>query len=389
MRLILLLLLVAGPALAQGDRLTTFVDCPGFVPGCDIDFFQTEIGFAQFVRDPADAAIYVLIVDEDTGGGGERFTLFFEGRSPDLEGRVDTLVTSSPPAASDDDQRRALLGRLSLGLAGYASRTDLADRLTIAYDAPTGAEAEAALEDEVQDPWNSWVFRISGSGFFQGQSRSQSSNLFGSVSAERVTEALKVSIRPRASYNRSDFELTDGETFTSDNANYGLNSQIVFSLTDHWSAGGRADLSRNTFSNYDFQAVSTAAVEYNVYPYDQATQRQVRLFYRPGVEFAAYQDTTILLETSEFLPRHSGGVAAEFNPAVGLRRRVRVGLAVPLAAGPLQRRHRRRRRSPRLPRALAPARRSVQLHPGPDQPARHPCRRRPNPDQRPGACDQL
>ena len=308
-------LAVAQPAGGSARPLTTFVDCPGFVPGCDIDFFQTEVGFARFVRDPADAAVYVLIVDEDTGGGGERYTLLFEGRRGPAAGRRDTLVTATPPAASDDEQRRALLGRLALGLAGYASRTGLADRLTVAYAAPA---ADAPDDDaEAVDPWNAWVFRISGSGFFSGQSQSQQYNVFGSVSAERVTEALKVSIRPSASYNRSDFELSDGSTFTSDNAQYGLRSIVAFSLTDHWSAGGRARLERNTFSNYDLRAVPEAIVEYNLYPYAEATQRQLRFFYGAGVEAVAYQDTTVLLQTEEVLPQHSAGVAAEFTQPWG------------------------------------------------------------------------
>lgn len=313
------LALLAAPAvLAQSpDRpLTTAVDCPGYVPGCDIDFFQTEVGFARFVRDQADADVYVLIVDEDTGGGGERYTLFFEGRRGPVAGRRDTLVTTTPPAASDDEQRRALLGRLALGLAGFASRTALANRISVTYDAPdagaTGAEAE-----EADDPWNSWVFQIRGNGFFSGQSQSQQYNVFGSFSAERVTEDLKVSVRPTASYNRSDFELSDGSTFTSDNASYGLSSILVFSLSDHWSAGGTARLSRNTFSNYDFRAVPQAAVEYNLYPYAEATQRQVRFLYQAGVEVVAYQDTTVLLQTEEVLPRHGAGVAAEFTQPWG------------------------------------------------------------------------
>ncbi|MEM0962560.1 MAG: hypothetical protein AAGK21_08510 [Bacteroidota bacterium] len=306
------------PVSAQpSDLLNTFVDCQGFVPGCDIDFFQTEIGFARLVRDPADADVYVLIVDEDTGGGGERYTLLFEGRQGEIAGRRDTLVTTTPPAASDDDQRRALLSRLSLGLAGFAAQTAVADRISISYDAPSvDASADEAAQDVV-DPWNSWVFRINSNGFFNGQSQSQSYNLFGSLSARRVTDDLKVSIRPRASYNRSEFELSDGSTFVSDNANYGLNIQSVFSLSDHWSAGARTDVSRNTFSNYDLRAIAVGAVEYNLYPYSEATQRQLRFFYDAGAEFAAYQDTTVLLETQEIMPRHSTGVAAEFRQPWG------------------------------------------------------------------------
>ncbi len=321
MRFSLLLLLLLGPvASAQvGPRLTTFVDCPGYVPGCDLDFFQTEIGFARFVRDPTNADVYVLIVDQDTGGGGERYTLFFEGRRGPAASRRDTLVTSAPPAASDDDQRRALLGRLALGLAGFASRTPLADQLSISYAAPTGADTTAATEPS--DPWNSWVFRLNGSGFFQGESQSRRQNLYGSFSAQRVTDALKVSVRPRASYNRSEYDITDDfdgdgtvedSTFVSDNASYGLNAGLVVSLTDHWSAGLQGNASRETYSNYDFRARLGPAIEYNVFPYAESTRRQIRLFYSNGAEAAAYQDTTIFLKTDDLLWTHEAGVSAEF-----------------------------------------------------------------------------
>jgi len=307
-------LLFGASAMAQplGEGpLPTAVDCPGYVPGCDQDFFQTEIAFARFVRDQADAAVYVLVVRESTGGGGDRYTLFFEGRRGRLAGRRDTLVTSSPPGASDDDQRRALLGRLRIGLVGFAAETALGDRLTIGYTAPAAAAGEPAEEPEA-DPWNSWVFNINGNGYFSGQSQSNSLSLYGSVSARRVTEALKVSISPRASYNRSAFDLTDGETFVSDNASMGLNTAIVKSISAHWSAGGRVDLSRATYSNYDARLRAAPGVEYNVFPYAESTRRQIRVSYEAGVVASAYQDTTIFLKTEEVLPFHELGVATEF-----------------------------------------------------------------------------
>ena len=322
MRPLLLVALVAfaAPAAAAQtggtERLTTFLDCPGYVPGCDQDFFQTEIGFVRFVRDPADAAVYVLAVRESTGGGGDRFTLFFEGRTGAAAGRRDTLTATVPPAASDDAQRRALLSRLGLGLAGFAGRTGLADRLSVAYAAPSQevAEAEGAEPD---DPWNSWVFRLNGSGFFNGQAQSQSGNVFGSFSASRVTEAFKVSVRPRVGVNFSSFELSDGSTFETRNANYGLNTEAVWSLGPHWSAGARAELNRNTFSNIDGSVAAGPAIEYSLYPYAEATERQLTFSYSVGAEAIAYQDTTVLLETSEVLGQHRLGVSAEFTQPWG------------------------------------------------------------------------
>ena len=305
-------LLLSAPSAAQ-NPLTATVDCPGYVPGCDQDFFQTEIPFIRFVRDQADADVYVLIVDEDTGGGGERYTLIFEGRRRKVGSRRDTLVAGTPPGASDDDQRRALLSRLRIGLAGFAAQEGFGDRITVGYEAP----AETADEEPARDPWNSWVFRIQGSGFFNGQSRSQSANVFGSVQASRVTESLKVSVRPTVSYDRSAFELNDGSTFVSDNASYGLNARAVKSLTSHASAGLTASASRSTFSNYDLRVRAAPAVEYNLYPYSESTQRQLRLSYEAGAELAAYADTTIFLKTDEVLPYHQFGVAAEFKQPWG------------------------------------------------------------------------
>ena len=308
--IVLLALLAASGAAAQGGRVTTVVDCQGFVPGCDQDFFQTEIGFAQFVRDQADATVYVLVVDENTGGGGRRYTLLFEGRRGAVEGRRDTLVTATPPGASDDEQRRALMNRLSLGLAGYASRLGLADRLSVAYDAPAGEEG--ADRAPASDPWNNWVFELRARGFFDGQSQSTGGNVFGSFEASRVTEALKVSVEPAASFNYNRFQLTDGSTFTTDNASYGLRSRVVRSLTSHWSAGAGLDLERNTFSNVDGSVQVGPAVEYNLYPYAEATQRQLRVAYQVGVRAIAYQDTTVLFETGEVLGQHELNVAAQY-----------------------------------------------------------------------------
>ncbi|MEO0557186.1 MAG: hypothetical protein AAF170_03270 [Bacteroidota bacterium] len=311
--LLLAALLFSIPCAAQSPLLRVAVDC--YSSGCDRDFFQTEVPYVQFVRDQADADVFVLVVEEDTGGGGERYTVLLEGRQGDALGRRDTLQASVPPGASDDDERRALLSRLQIGLAGFALATNAGPRISVTYDAPE--ESEAGEAEPVVDPWNSWVFRLRANGRFNGQSRSQSMRTSGSFQASRVTEDLKVSIRPNLSYNRREFELSDGTTFVSDNANYGLSARAVKSLTDHASAGLSASARRSTFSNYDLQVRLGPAVEYNLYPYSEATQRQLRFSYDVGAEYALYADTTIFLQTSELLPTHSAGANAEFKQPWG------------------------------------------------------------------------
>lgn len=308
-----LAVLSLGPAAAAQpavpDRPTVAVECPGYVPGCDTDFFQTEIGFARFVRDQGDADVLVLVSSQETGGGGRRYELTFSGRRR-LAGRRDTLVAQTAPAASDDAQRRALLSRLRLGLVGFAARTAAADQITVAYAAPAATPETPATPE--RDPWNAWVFRTSVNGFFNGQQQTSSSNVNGSVSASRVTEALKVSVRPYGNFSRSTFELSSGETFVNENASYGVSALGVRSLSAHWSAGATAQASRSSFQNYDLRARIGPAVEYNVYPYAESTRRQLRFRYGLGPDYAIYADTTLFGFKRELNLQHALETDAEY-----------------------------------------------------------------------------
>ncbi len=307
-RLVLFLALAASAAHAQDAPLTVSVDCPGYVPGCDVDFFQTEVPFAQFVRDPAGADVAVLITQQETGGGGRRYDLFFRGRRA-AAGRVDTLTVQTGPGATDDARRRALLGRLALGITGYAARTGLADRLAVAYAAPA-ADAPAAAP--ARDPWNNWVFRLSGNGYFNGQQQTSSVQTFGSVSASRVTDRWKLRVQPNGSLNRDRYDLTDSTTFVSRRTSVGLFGQVVRALSPHWSAAVQLNARRSTFQNYDFRVTGGPAVEYNVYPYTESTRRQLRLAARLEGESVAYVDETLFGRTREVTVRPQLSAEAVF-----------------------------------------------------------------------------
>ncbi len=301
-------LLAAAGAHAQDAPLTVSVDCPGYVPGCDTDFFQTEIPFARFVRDQGGADVAVLITRQQTGGGGQRYDLFFRGRRA-AAGRTDTLTVQTGPGATDDALRRALLSRLALGIAGFAARTGLADNLTVAYAAPA-ADAPAAAP--ARDPWNNWVFRIQGNGYFNGQQQTSSVNTNGSVSATRVTERWKVRVQPNGQFSRDRFDLTDSTTFVSRRTSVGLFSQVVRALSPHWSAAVRVGVRRSTFQNYAGRLTGGPAAEFNVFPYSEATRRQLRLQAALEGEAVAYVDTTLFGRTREVNLRPRLGAEAVF-----------------------------------------------------------------------------
>lgn len=308
--------LLAAPPQAQApsaSRLRTFLDCQ--TRACDRAFFQTELPLVQFVRDPSDAAVSVLVLENATGNGGERYTLYFRERGGGST-RRDTLTADVPPAATDDDERRAVLSRLAIGLVPYAVEAGFADYLAVAYAAP---DVDAAPPE--RDPWGGWVFEANGRGFFRGEQQQREYNVYGSASASRTTEAWKTLVGTEGSLREDRFSYTtdagNDTTVVSTVTNYGAFGSVVRSLSSHWSAGGAASAFRQSFRNYDLRVRVGPAVEYNVFPYSEVTARQIRFLYSAGVEAAVYADTTIYLQEREILPVHQLTVATEFNQPWG------------------------------------------------------------------------
>lgn len=304
---VLFLLVISAPltdyALAQNpdspqtpvtqDALRVFLDCNSRF--CDFDFFRKEITFVNYVRDRQDADVHVLVSTQQTGGGGTEFTLRFIGLRR-FAGRENTLRYTSRPTDSEDQIRRGLARVLKAGLVGYAMDTPVGERIEIGF---TGAQQNAAPATPARDPWNFWTFSVGVNGFFQGEQAYNSMNINASASANRTTETLKVNLSANNRYNESNFELSEGNTVTNIQRNFGVRSLVVRSLTSRWSAGGRASATSSTFLNQRLALRVAPAVEYNIYPYSESTQRQLTFQYSPGVNFLDYEERTIFDKLEE------------------------------------------------------------------------------------------
>ncbi|MBA2572698.1 MAG: hypothetical protein H0V06_06620, partial [Gemmatimonadetes bacterium] len=117
---------VSPPAAATGDALRVFLDCNS--PGCDFDFFRTEIKFVDYVRDRSDADVHVLVTTQGTGGGGREYTLAFLGQRR-FAGRNNTLRYTSRQTESEDVIRRGLARTIKAGLVAYAVETPAGARI--------------------------------------------------------------------------------------------------------------------------------------------------------------------------------------------------------------------------------------------------------------------
>jgi hypothetical protein len=292
--------LLPGEAGAQEppERLRVYLDCRS---GCDFDYIRTETTFVDWVRDRTDSDVHVLITSQATGGGGSEYTMTFFGLGP-YEGQADTLTYRSTRDDTPDIRRRDMTRVLKRGLLPYALSTGVADRLDVTFRAEEG---EAAAETERIDPWNNWVFEVSARGFMNGESQQGFIDLFGGVSANRVTEGWKIQSGLNTSYGEQRYEVDDTTTILTIRRNYSADFLIVRSLGPHLSAGVEATVASSTFGNQELGLRLAPAVEYNFVPYAESTRRIFTLLYTAGVNSFDYREETIYGEMEETRPSHS------------------------------------------------------------------------------------
>lgn len=313
------LVLAAAPARAQSAPATTaavttaveplrvYLDCDG--RGCDDDFFVTEMPFVDFIRDRTASDVHLLIVSLSTGAGGRQYTVSLIGQRR-FAGRADTLTAVVGPNGTDDAHRRELSRVIKLGLVRYAAATPAGTRLRVVVDSAPAA-AKGAAAKAVVDKWNGWVYRVGVNGNFGGESQSKRTNGNGNVSARRITKDVKLTFEANTSYRESRYNFDDGTSSTYINRSNNANGRWVKSITDHWSAGLSGDVGQSDFSNHDLFAKSMASVEYNFFPWSQATERQFVAVYGLGMEHNRYKEQTIYFKDRETLPSHQVIVAME------------------------------------------------------------------------------
>ena len=306
----------AGGTAPASDAANVFLDCSYH---CDENFLRTEITYVNWVRDRTVADVHLLVTTQTTGSAGTEYTLAFIGQRR-FANLADTLKHVTPAASTADETRRGLVRVIGLGLARFVARTDARARLNITSAAPAGAAA-AAQASPADDPWNHWTFRLNANTNFNGEQSYESRYYYGSVSANRITEAWKITISANESQriSRFVFEEPDGDrtAFESFRLDLGFNTLVVKSLTSHWSAGVRSGITSSTYSNQSSNMSLIPSIEYNVFPYSESTRRQLRLQYGLGGRRLDYRDTTIFGKLQESKPLQAGSIALDMRQTWG------------------------------------------------------------------------
>jgi hypothetical protein len=283
--------------------LRVYLDC-GL---CDLDFLRTELSFVSWVRDRHDAQVYLLVSTQGTGAGGTEYTLTFIGQET-FEGRADTLRYDARPAASDDEVRHGLAHMMGLGLARYVAQTPLANEVEVRRrpSGPGGAPGPRARQ---HDPWNYWVFRLSGTVSLNGEASYKYTSFYNTVSANRITDRWKISLSASANTDNTRYQIDSVNWYSVKTHSYYFSGLLVRSLASHWSAGLKANASSATYYNRDWNASAGPAIEYDLWPYSQSTRRLLRINYSLGLEHDRWDTLTVYQRTAETHAKHSLEIA--------------------------------------------------------------------------------
>lgn len=260
------------------------------------DYFKIKLWFVNYVRDPKQAQVHVIVSMQSTASGGSLYHLFFLGREK-FSGKNDTLTYTAAEENTNRQTRDEITNVLLTGLASYLSANGQQKYLAFNY----GIDQNEIRESF--DKWKNWVFTAQGNLDLTADANQSIYNGFGSFSAAQITDAWKVRLTADATINNNSF-ATDTLHYASNTIIKNLNGLIVNSINDHWSAGLQPAFYASNYSNIRGQFSLAAGVEYDVFPYSESVNHFLTFRYRVQPLYNLYIDSTVFNKKKEFLLNH-------------------------------------------------------------------------------------
>ncbi len=285
--------------------LKLFLDCRT----CDMNYTREQIPYVNYVRDVKEAEVYVLVTNQDAGSGGNMYTYTFTGQFR-FAGMNDTLTFTSNPDMTSAEIRSKRTEILKLGLMRYVAKTPLAGEIEIRHNPRLQAE-------KVEDKWNFWVFEIETSPRFNAEASNSRLFFSNSLNISRITPDIKFEFEVETDNSRQKFVDDGGEATIYTRKDESINTLLVKSLGDHWSAGSRLNVRTATNPNYDINFELMPAIEYDIYPYSLATHKQLRINYSAGYQHSNYIDSTLYNKLSDNLFKQELRVAYQIQEKWG------------------------------------------------------------------------
>jgi len=307
------LALLAGPAQrvsaqqtqgVNGDRVSVVRGCASRC--CDLNYFRTELAWVNWVRIPEGADVHLIMTSQATGSGGREYQFDFIGNGD--TGYEEQLAHQASPTDTDRETLDEIAHTIGVGLLYFATTNgffesvdafhEVADALDIDSEEIDPRERVVTVQ-EVEDPWDFWVFRLGGRTELNGEQTRQTRRIDGNFSASRVTPTWKMNFRGNVNYNQREIDLADDSKFTDSRTDWGFSELIAYSLAEHWSIGFQGEVRRIVRFNQDFRAEITPALEYSFFPYEEATRRALTVFYQIGPAYRRYIEETVFGQMAE------------------------------------------------------------------------------------------
>jgi hypothetical protein len=278
------------------DALKVYMSENDYISTSTMNYIKREIIFINYVRDLKEADLYIIPTYQWTGSGGGAFTFFLVGQNK-YAGMADTVVVNSMPDDTEDMIRAKEVKALKMGLMRYVIKTPLARYFDIRFTQP--------LKETIStDKWNSWVYSISLNAYSSGQKHYNSTYMYSSVSANRITEkskfesSLGIDLESDKSRYINVTDNIDTTYYKKTRDEYGYLSYVK-SINNHWSAGGSVTFQTSIYNNYIHSIRVTPGIEYDIFPYSESTRRKLTFLYLIGVDVNKYIEKTSRLKTKE------------------------------------------------------------------------------------------
>jgi hypothetical protein len=300
---------------STADAIKVYLECQGDTnQGCSTDFFVLELPYVTWTRDRLFADVQLLVTTIQTGSGSFRYTVTALGRGR-FDGKADTTVVSTIPNEAEDGIRRKLARSFTLLLVPYVRTTSAAALLRVVYDAPKGA-AQASPRS-VKDKWNFFVFQLETNGFMSTESRQTSGNLFNELNVRRVTEKHALRFGVFQSSRFSKFEIDDSTTVSNTIRQGTLFARGTKALSSRLSIGAISNLGYSEFSNTSLVWRAAPVIEYNIFPWSQATSQQIAISYGIGPRYFRWEERTIFGRTSEWRAQQELVIGSDLRKSWG------------------------------------------------------------------------
>jgi hypothetical protein len=161
--------------------------------------------------------------------------------------------------------------------------------------------SERLESQEVIDKWHYWVFELETNPRYDAEQSNKRLFFSNSFQISKITPDLKFELDLDQNINKQTFVDDDGVATVYHRNSNRVDLLYVKSLNQHWSAGLKWEAGSSTRDNYKLNTEFLPSIEYDIYPYDESTHRQLRILYSAGYQFSNYIDTTILNKTKEGL----------------------------------------------------------------------------------------